>query len=86
MITGLGGTPFDRADEELKRLARVAVDLDLDDAFRDGSAEEIFKRLADSTPVGSGSPSTTRASTPGSWSTPATGCTRTTGPGSTTPE
>jgi pyruvate, water dikinase len=48
MITGLGGTPFDRADEELRRLARVAVDLDLDDAFRDGSAEEIFKRLADS--------------------------------------
>ena len=49
MITGLGGTPFDRADDELKRLARVAVELNLDAVFGgDGSAEEAFARLADS--------------------------------------
>jgi len=49
MIMGLGATPFDRANDELKRLAGVAVDLDLDDVFRGGgSAEEVFARLADS--------------------------------------
>ena len=45
MVMGMN-TPMNRPDDELKRLAQVAVDLDLDDAFHSGgSAEEIFERM-----------------------------------------
>jgi pyruvate, water dikinase len=47
MIMGVD-TAMNRPDDELKRLAQVAVDLDLDDAFSGGSAEEIFAGLRDS--------------------------------------
>lgn len=45
VITGMNPS-MNRADDELKRLAQVAIDLDLDDAFHGGgSGEEIFERL-----------------------------------------
>jgi pyruvate,water dikinase len=48
MIMGME-TPMNRPDDELKRLAQVAVDLDLDAAFNGGgSADEIFERLGGS--------------------------------------
>jgi pyruvate, water dikinase len=47
MIMGVD-TAMNRPDDELKRLAQVAVDLDLDDAFNGGSPEEIFAGLRDS--------------------------------------
>lgn len=44
MMMGLD-TAMNRPDDELKRLAQLAVDLDLDDVFSGGSAEEIFAGL-----------------------------------------
>ncbi|HEX6195511.1 MAG TPA: PEP-utilizing enzyme [Jiangellaceae bacterium] len=45
VITGMD-TTMNRADDELKRLAQVAVELDLDETFNGGgSADETFERL-----------------------------------------
>jgi pyruvate, water dikinase len=44
MIMGID-TATNRPDTELKRLAQVAVDLDLDDVFSGGSGHDVFEQL-----------------------------------------
>ena len=85
MVAGIDVIMY-RPDDELKGLARLAVELGVDDLFAEGCvAADVLTALESRGPAGgSGSTRSPRRATRGSTSRPATASTITTCPGTTT--